>query len=136
MRERIGAPPDARALLHLGIVHVIRRNFEEAERLHLEGLAMAEASGDLYSVACNLHMLAHVAAEQGQFDKAEHHYHSSIAVFRRSQDRWGLALALGNLGHLLTELSRVEAAEACYHESLAYGREIGSSGELAFTLMS
>ena len=135
MRERLGAPPDARAYLHLGIVHVIREDFDQAERLHNEGLAVAEASGDLYAVGCNLNMLAQVAAEKADAEKAERYYHKSIAAFRQRRDRWGLRLALTNLGLLLTDLGRTETAEACYQESLQYGREIGNLPGVALTLL-
>jgi predicted ATPase/DNA-binding SARP family transcriptional activator len=43
MLKRLGAPPDARILLQLGRVHFSRGNYAEAERLHLEGLAVAKA---------------------------------------------------------------------------------------------
>ena len=126
MLKRLGAPPSTRALLHLGIVHVLRGHLEEAEQLHLEGLAVAEASGDLYGIGRNLNMLAEVATERGSLKKAEGYFHKSIAAFRQSQDRRGLAMALNNLGFLLSELGRMEAAKACYQESLEYATEIGN----------
>lgn len=135
MLERLGAPPSARALLHLGIVQVIRGDLEEAQRLHLEGLAVAKASGDLYSMGCNLNMLAQVATEMGDTEEAERYYHESIAAFRQRRDRWGLRMVLTNLGLLLANLGRRETAEACFQESLDFGREIENLPGIADTLL-
>jgi predicted ATPase/DNA-binding SARP family transcriptional activator len=134
MLERLGEPPYARVLLQLGCVHFSRGNYTEAERLHLEGLAVAKAGGDLYGMGCNLNMLALIAVEQGQLERAEGYYNESIAAFRQRQDRWGLTLASSNLGLLLANLGRHKDAEMRYHEGLENAKELGNLPGTAFTL--
>src|SRR5262249_57222179 len=78
-------------------------DYEQAGRLHEQGLAIARAQSDARGAAEALNNLGLIALYQRQHDLAQQHCQAGLALFQQIDDQGGVAAALNNLGNLARE---------------------------------
>jgi serine/threonine-protein kinase len=121
------------ALLELGNVEYRLDQFEAAEPLLNEGLALKQTAlgPDHPEVAGILNSLALVYEELGRIDEARATLRKVIAIRRQQpgdEPNENLAVNLNNLANMLNDAGEVEEAEAMYREAIdileaKYGQE-------------
>jgi tetratricopeptide (TPR) repeat protein len=77
-----------------------RGQYDEAERLYRESLAVKEKLGDSREVAVTQSSLADLLRTRGQYDEAERLYMSGLAITQAIRDPQGVAVFLMGLGQL------------------------------------
>lgn len=100
----------------LGDIACCEGNYDAAESLFQQSLAIAKDLGDLYYQAILLNNLANVYHYNHQFQQARKAYEESLAICKEIGDRDGEAMALNNMGELA-------AIEGNYHEAMALSRQ-------------
>ncbi len=134
---RAGAVPAAiRARLCNGAASVAlpRGDYERAEALYGEALALRQSLGDAEGVAYALNNLGMAATERGGLARAAPLLDESVSCFRALGNAHGLAFALDNLGRVLAYQGRDAPATALLEESLALWRSMGNAQGVAETL--
>ncbi|MEJ5311108.1 MAG: tetratricopeptide repeat protein [Anaerolineae bacterium] len=96
-----------------------RGQYDEAERLYRESLAVKEAVGDRREVAVTQSSLADLLRTRGQYDEAERLYDSGLAICRAIRDPQGVAVFLMGLGRLALDQGRHEEALPLLREARA-----------------
>jgi transposase/tetratricopeptide (TPR) repeat protein len=108
--------------------------YQEARRLHEEGLAIRRRLGDLKGVSASLHNLGTVSVAEGDYSVAQAFLEESLAIRRERDDRVGIAAALGHLGYVAHCQGDVLTAERRLQESVAISRELGDRWGMAGSL--
>lgn len=127
-------PARAEALRGAGMLAREQGDYDRAEALGEESLALSRQLGDLASVSKSLNNLGIVALGRGRYDRAESLYLESLAIVRAFGNQYGMARALGNLGYAALELEQYDKAHERFAESLRLSRAIGDTQSLAMTL--
>jgi len=129
-------PPAIRARLYNGAASVAlpRGDYERAEALYSEALALRRSFGDAAGVAYALNNLGMAATERGDLTRAVALLDESVSCFRALGNAHGLAFALDNLGRVLAYQGRDAPATALLEESLALWRSMGNAQGVAETL--
>ncbi len=107
------------ALNFLAVVHYSLADFEAAQRLCEEGLAIATANAQLYSQAISNNILSQIAYQQGAYEQAQSHSQISLELEQALGNRWSMGFSLVNLGRVAAALGDFATAQAHYEESLA-----------------
>ena len=134
------APPRAtpavcgRAMTAAAALASIQGDLAEAERLAVEGLALARECGDRQGIAAALHALGKVAHQRGDSERASALYEEGLGLYRELGDRADIASVLGDLGVLARDLGDWGRAYALHEESLALRRELGGPSAIAHSL--
>jgi tetratricopeptide (TPR) repeat protein len=109
-------------------------DYQEAEKLFQESLALYEILEDRYGRAQALDGLGDVAARQGKHDEARRCYETGLALRREIGDRWGISVSLGSLGGLAGRLGDYDEARQRFEESLTIGRGLENPQGIAASL--
>jgi tetratricopeptide (TPR) repeat protein len=131
--------PESRDQIHhilssLGEAHRDSGDLETAERLLVESLALAEATGDPSELA-NIHnSLGTLHFKRREIPEAISAYQRSLAYLTQTQDPFRSAQVHNNLGMVYSDLREWTKAEQFYQESLATKRQAGDSVGQARTL--
>lgn len=132
------APPElrARALHASGSLATRQGDYESADALFQESLAIWEELGDAAGKARSLLSIGTVAAEQGDQERAIELSERAAQLYEESGDRRGHALAISNLGGIALE--RGEYAKAAELSEQAYGlfETLEDSEGMAFALVN
>ncbi|HWQ12944.1 MAG TPA: tetratricopeptide repeat protein [Roseiflexaceae bacterium] len=96
-------------LSYLGLVALGLGQYDEAERICRESLAIAQEHQDRYQMSQSLQSLGRVAVARGAHAKGEALLHDGLAIAREMGDRWLEAEALGSLAQLAA-VTRDEAS--------------------------
>jgi class 3 adenylate cyclase/tetratricopeptide (TPR) repeat protein len=108
------------------------RHAEAAEK-YVEGLRLAEQTGDRWRIARALRGLGNVAGHRGEFGHARAYHERTLTLFREAGDRTGEAGSLGNVSQMLYRLGRHREAIPFLEQALAISQEIGDRhGEAVF----
>jgi tetratricopeptide (TPR) repeat protein len=133
-----GAPPATRATLYnrAGTLALFQADYDQAETLYQQSLALRRDLGDRPGVAALLNNLGIIARHRGDYALARRLHEESCAMRREMSDRAGLAGALNNLGILATTLDDLAGAAACFREAAALWDDLGDALNVAYAVLN
>ncbi|MCP4362172.1 MAG: tetratricopeptide repeat protein, partial [Chloroflexi bacterium] len=102
-----------------------RGQYDEAERLYKESLAVKEQIGDSRGVAVTQSSLADLLRNQKRFDEADLFYQSGLAITQAIKDLQGMAVFLMGLGQLALDRDQPEKAVPLLQEARERFLDIG-----------
>lgn len=127
-------PNLAAALDGAGVLAETQSDYDRAEELHRQALALSRNSGNREGSARSLGNLGVIAADRGSLDEAASLLTESLAEGRQTGQKALIATALNDLGGVAYSRGELGEAEALFAESLALRRRHGSASEIARTL--
>ena len=123
-------PGQAVALLELAGVAFMRADYERTRDRCQEGLAVAETSGDLQTIAHLLTGLSLSYRELGQLPQALGYGQRSQAIYQELDDQYGQMQAALTLGELSRQMGQLAEARQFCQQAVQLAQEIGDrSGE-------
>ena len=114
-----------RALTSLSINRMETHDFEESLRLIEEASALAEETGDQFSVAVTAVQKGRVFEDLGRFEESLPWLDRGIAIFAELGARWELADARAERGITKRELGRLDEAEEDLRYAIRASEELG-----------
>jgi tetratricopeptide (TPR) repeat protein len=114
-----------RALTSLSINQMEKKNFDEAMRLIEEASALAQETGDQFSVAVTAVQKGRVFEDLGRFDESLVSLDKGIKIFSELGARWELADARAERGISKRELGRLDEAEEDLRYAIRASEELG-----------
>ena len=124
----------AAALDGAGVLAETQGDYDRAEALHTQALAMAKALDDQAGIARALGNLGVIAFDRQDVQRAATLLEESLALARVLDDDHLVATALNDLGYVAHDRGDLTRAEALYRESLELRRRTGSSIDIARAL--
>jgi len=124
----------ATALDGAGVLAETQGDYDRAEALHCEALALSRERGDTTGVARALGNLGVVAFDRGDDDQATTFLEESLTLAREIGDQLLIATALNDLGSVSYRRGDLDRAELLYQESLSLRRQARSGSEIARSL--
>ncbi len=127
-------PPAAQATLLTSLGHVLSDlgEYERAERLYADALAIRRDGDDPGQVAGLLNILGILLQTRGEFERARSLHQESLAIRTRRQEQRGVALSLLNLGRVAFHLGDCDRAAEQEAEAIAILHEIGDQDQIAY----
>src|SRR5258706_2926289 len=124
----------AKALFAAAHLAFVQSDYERAEALCEESLALYRELGDQRGIAFSLGILGNVAWVRSNTSKARSLTEEALALFREADDKEYMAYSLFSLA--LVARSQGEHARACalFEESVAIHRELGNKRGIAHSL--
>jgi len=101
-------------------------DLDEAQRLRLTELALAQTIGDRDGETIALNHLGLIAAERGRDAEAKSFYERSLALSQQTGDQIYLALAQNNLANMALKRGDLATAEALYRTNLSLQGRLGN----------
>ncbi len=132
--EGIAAPMRAKALIAAANLAVNQVDYEQAEALCQESLALCRELGDQAGIAYSLYLLAWVARDRDNFSAARSFVEEALALFSYLGDKENTVWSLFALASLDTIQGEYTRACALLEESLTLFREQGNKIGLAWSL--
>ena len=133
--EMVAPELRAHALRGFGASRAIAGQFEAAEQLYEQSLALFLQLGDESGRAVLLHRLGDMALWRGELERARGLVEASHEIHTGKGDRWGLTQTVGTLGAIARDSGDSARASALIGQSAAMAREAGvpwwESGMLA-----
>lgn len=126
----------AKALIAAANLAVNQVDYERAEALCQESLALCRELGDQAGIAYSLYLLAWVARDRDNFSAARSFVEEALALFRDLGDKENTVWSLFALASLDTIQGEYTRACALLEESLTLFREQGNKIGLAWSLYS
>jgi predicted ATPase/class 3 adenylate cyclase len=123
----------ATALDGAGVLAETQGDYDRADALHREALALSRERGDKTGIARALGNLGVVAFDRGD-DQATTFLEESLALAREIGDQLLVATALNDLGAVAFDRGDLDRAEPLYQESLSLRRRAASGSEIARAL--
>jgi tetratricopeptide (TPR) repeat protein len=108
-----------------GLVAQQREDYDEAERLYQEALAIWRDLNSLEDIVVLLHDAGKLTRERQDYDAAERLYREALESYEKLDDKEGKATCCGNLGELALEREKWAEARKWYEQALPLAREIG-----------
>lgn len=135
--ERAAAPP-VRIVALFGLAQGLldQGQYDRAERLAREGLALAESIDDQQGIGNALNQLGVVAEARGDLTAAARFLEDGLARCRQAGDPGGQNRILTSLGHVLRAQGDYLRATQVFEEALALSRRIGLTWGIANVLIS
>jgi predicted ATPase len=124
----------ATALDGAGVLAETQDDYDRAEALHREALALSRERDDKTGIARALGNLGVVAFDRGDDNQATALLEESLALAREIGNQLLVATALNDLGAVAFNRADLEGAERLYQESLSLRRRAGSGSEIARAL--
>jgi tetratricopeptide (TPR) repeat protein len=118
----------------LGIVARFQGNFDQAQELNEESLAIRREVGDRWAIANSLNNQGTVFLDQEEYDNAQQKLEEAVSLLREIGDRWHYVNAVNNLANVARAQNRYGVARDLYYESLEINRELGDDWALAYLL--
>ena len=130
-------PPDcAAAISGAALLAEAEGDFERADRLYGEALALQQEGGDTVGVAQALTGLAVIARQRGDLETAQRRHQEALEAWRAAGDAPGVAVALLDLGLVRLLAGEYEHARETLAESLAAFRSLRYDAGIANVLQS
>jgi predicted ATPase len=123
--EGVTAPVRAKALDDAGWLAIYQSDYDRAEVLGEESLALYRELGDTAGIADALDLLGWLAKERGNHTAASALYGEALALWREAGNKTGIAWALHGLAYVTMYQGESVHAQALAQELLALSREIG-----------
>jgi predicted ATPase/class 3 adenylate cyclase len=124
-REGLQATHVAEALLGAGVLARLQGDFDEAERLTTESIAVARGAGLRLVEARAVGSLGNIALARRDFRRGAEVLAETEALFRELGDEKRLAVTMNNRAYLALELRDFEVAFALADESRGLSRKMG-----------
>jgi len=124
----------AKALGAAGTLIGLQGNFEQAEALCREGLALSRELEDADGIIISLRMLGYVAMEQSNYAAARTLLEEALDLARQVNNTWGIAYSLEILAAVAFEQGEYVRAQTFIDESLAISRKGGDTWGMARSL--
>jgi predicted ATPase len=105
------------------LVHVLREEFAQAERLLEENLRSCRTNGDAWGLAWSLYALAFLLLAQGDLARALHALEEALVPLRAHGMTFGILRTLLALGQALLEQGDLPGAAARFREGLALSQQ-------------
>jgi predicted ATPase/class 3 adenylate cyclase/DNA-binding CsgD family transcriptional regulator len=125
----------AKALTGAGELATLHDDFDQAEVLCGEGLALYRELGDRRGSATALSSLGYAALMRSNYAAAQARLEEALALFRELGDTGGSAFALNPLASVLFYQGEYARAQALLEESRVLSRVAGNVREYALALM-
>jgi predicted ATPase/transcriptional regulator with XRE-family HTH domain/Tfp pilus assembly protein PilF len=109
-------------------------DYEAAQTLVTEGLAIAREQKDMVGVANSLNTLGHIALNQGDYTVAQALYEEVSQIRRSLGDPRGIASSLNNLGQVARNQGDYMVAQGYLEESIVLYRQLGDKRSIAGAL--
>ena len=124
----------ATALLGIGQMHYQLGNWNEADQLFQEALALAEVQGDKATIAAAWGQLGDIERNRGNWEAAERLYRQKLETCEELGDRQGMSQVIGTLGDIERNRGNWDAAECLYRQSLELRTELGDRAGMATSI--
>ncbi len=124
----------ADVLLKLGQVLELVGEWERAEEVEREALALAEGDGDASVIGWCQAALAEVVRKQGRYDEASQFLDGASASFQQIGDLAGRGRVLHLAGTVSAQRGDLETAQGSYEQSLAIREELNDQPGIASLL--
>jgi len=108
-----------------------RKDYDQAERLFQETLAVWRGLGLDEDVAIVLNSLGGLAHARQDYDAAERYYREALELARKIDYKEGQAYVTGNLGLLALDREQWAEARQWYEQALSLMQEVGRQDEIA-----
>jgi len=136
-----GAPeaaPQAKALVHLGVLAIHDFDYPAARSALEKSLALSRQIGDERGVAFALFRLGHAMQGEGDDNGARRLWEESLHISSGHGKEWGIVrfITLAFLGGVLLRTGDHARAVALFEESLALGRNLEDAVAIASSLRS
>jgi predicted ATPase/DNA-binding SARP family transcriptional activator len=109
-------------------------DYDRAERLAAERLAISREQGDPKLIASSLLCLGLMVDAKGEPERALALYAECVDLARAQGDKFVLAMTINNIGDLALSQGDDETARSRFEEALALFREISNTPGIALTL--
>ena len=115
----------SKSLAATGYFARVQGDLDHAQKLGVEGLAIARAEEDLHCMMGNLHLLSLVAFDSGNYETARQLIEEALFIDRLPvrKNAHGIAISLQTLGDVELAQRRFDLASDRYRESLAIWQE-------------
>jgi tetratricopeptide (TPR) repeat protein len=100
----------AASLNSSSILAYVQGDYERAQVLSEQSLALSRKTGDKGAIARSLSMLGRVAFRQGNFDEAVEKHNESLMLFRELGEKLGIIQVLEKLGSVAVASAPIRAA--------------------------
>lgn len=112
------------SLNYLAAVHYYLGDYETAQQLCRESLALSQAGGDQYGTAVALNILGQIAHRLGRYEAAREYCQQSLVIEQEIGNRWSLSFSLTNLGRVAFALEDYATASDLFRQSLQIREEM------------
>lgn len=128
------SPARGKALNAAGALAHDQGDFETAEALHQESLAIARECADKEGIAVAFNHLGNVARDQGRSAQAKVSYEEALLLWQELGNTRGIAMSLNNLGSVARDRGEYGEAFAFIQQSLTLQRQLGNQRGIATSL--
>ena len=134
VREGVAASVQVKVLYAASVLAVTQDDFEHAEALCRESLALSRELGVTADEATALIQMGFVALARCQYAAARDQLEEAAALFQELGDTWNWARSLSYLARVLAEQGEYGRARAVAEESLQLSRVQDNKGRIAVAL--
>ena len=138
IHDELGLPPAPGQATEprtgLGVVELVRGNFEAARALGHQALKTCEDAGQLTNVPYACYLLTSAYSQLGKLSEAKACAARAFEQAKANDDIWFVAYCLNELGNVAAAMGDLEAAKAHYHESFEIRREFDDPEGMALAL--
>jgi predicted ATPase/DNA-binding CsgD family transcriptional regulator len=132
--EDVATPVRAKVLRAAGRMALYQNDYEWAEVLSEESLALCRQLGDTQGIAHSLHYLGWAARERGNLTHATPLVEEALVLRRKLGHKEDIAWSLLQCGILNCLQGKYASADALFEESLELSREIGRPHVISWSL--
>jgi tetratricopeptide (TPR) repeat protein len=134
VREGASASVQLKVLYAAAEVTFIMDDYERAEVLSRETLALSQKSEDKASNAALLFQLGFIAWARCKYVEARAHFEDALILFQELGDVWNQARSLAYLTRVFAARGEYDRARVVAEQSLALSRSLGNKGRIAIAL--
>ena len=127
---------EARLVMVLAGVHLLRRDWHAAIDLYKQAIAMGDVVQDLHQRSLMYSGLSGAYLSVGQFSEATRYAQKALTIHETLRDRLSLARSLNNLGYMLVHLGEFASARVHLERSLRIFEEEGVETGRSYTILS
>ncbi|MDQ6660106.1 MAG: tetratricopeptide repeat protein, partial [Chloroflexota bacterium] len=134
VREGVAASVQVKVLYAATELAITQDDFERAEVLSRESLALSRELGDTVHRATTLFQLGFIAWARCQYAEAVAQFEEAIVLFQRLDDTWNRARSLAYLARAFAAQGQYSQARVQAEESLRLSHALGNKGRIAIAL--
>ncbi len=134
LREGATASVQVKVLYAASVLAITQDDFERAEALCRESLALSRELGDASNSAVALLQLGFVDWARGKYAESRDQLEEAVALFQELGDTWNRARALAYLARVFAARGEYDRARAFAEQSLGLSRALGNKGRIAIAL--
>jgi tetratricopeptide (TPR) repeat protein len=134
LREGVTASVQVKVLYAASVLAITQDDFERAEALCLESLALSRELGDALNRAAALLQLGFVAWARCKYAESRDQLEEAVTLFQKLGDTWNRARSLAYLARVFATQGDYDQARALAEQSLGLSQELGDKGRIAIAL--